>query len=128
MDCYGFAGNILYVDLSTRETQTKPLDPSLVNMFLGGRGINIKLASELIRSDIDPFSPDNIVVIGAGPFSGTTIPGCSELVVTTKFPLNGVFATASAECNSTWWGRGAAAPSRTASCWPRSSEHSSTAI
>jgi aldehyde:ferredoxin oxidoreductase len=41
-----------------------------------------------------PFSPDNLIIIGAGPFAGTLIPGAAKILVTTRFPINGAFATA----------------------------------
>ncbi len=95
MTSYGYAGNILYVDLSRRETKTVPLDAGLVKKYIGGRGINQKIAYDLLPANVDPLSPDNLIILGAGPFSGTVIPGCTELVATTKFPLNNAFATAS---------------------------------
>jgi len=95
MSTYGFAGKILYVDLTNGETRTEPLDPQLVKKYIGGRGINHKLAHDLLPADADPLSPENLIILGAGPFSGTVIPGCTELVATTKFPINNAFATAS---------------------------------
>ncbi|MDY7036625.1 MAG: aldehyde ferredoxin oxidoreductase C-terminal domain-containing protein, partial [Thermodesulfobacteriota bacterium] len=35
---------------------------------------------------------ENTIIIGTGPFNGTTIPGSSELMVTYKSPLNGAFS------------------------------------
>jgi len=95
MSTYGFAGKILYVDLTSGETRTEPLDIELVKKYIGGRGINHKLAHDLIPAHVDPLSPENLIILGAGPFCGTVIPGCTELVATTKFPLNNAFTTAS---------------------------------
>ena len=95
MSTYGFAGKILYVDLTSGKTRTEPLDKDLIKKYIGGRGINHKLAHDLIPADTDPLSPENLIILGAGPFSGTVLPGCTELVATTKFPLNNAFATAS---------------------------------
>ena len=41
-----------------------------------------------------PFSPENLIIIGAGLFAGTLIPGSAKVLVTTRFPINGAFATA----------------------------------
>ena len=94
MDYPGYAGAILHVDLSSGETRKEPLDPHLVRAFIGGFGINNKLAYDLIPPDVDPLSPDNAIIIGAGPFAGTIVPGAGKVIVTTRFPLNGAFATA----------------------------------
>ena len=95
MTAYGYSGKILSIDLSEEKTKTETLDAGLVKKYIGGRGINHKLAFDLIPADVDPLSPENLIILGAGPFSGTIIPGCTELTATTKFPLNNAFATAS---------------------------------
>jgi len=92
---HGFAGKILHVDLSSGQTKTEPLSLEMAKKFIGGRGINHKLAYDLLPVEADPFSPENLIILGAGPFSGTLIPGCSEMVATTKFPINNAMATAS---------------------------------
>jgi len=94
VDILGYAGSILYVDLTNGKTRSEPLDLELVKAFIGGYGINNKLAYDLIPPDVDPLSPDNAIIIGAGPFAGTIVPGAGKVIVTTKFPLNGAIATA----------------------------------
>jgi len=94
MDIPGYAGSILYVDLTKGKTRNEPLDLQLMKAFIGGYGINNKLAYDLIPPDVDPLSPDNAIIIGAGPFAGTIVPGSGKVIVTTRFPLNGAVATA----------------------------------
>jgi aldehyde:ferredoxin oxidoreductase len=36
----GYAGKVLFVDLTTGQTREEPLDPGLVERFLGGWGIS----------------------------------------------------------------------------------------
>jgi len=85
----GYAGHILRVDLSTSKITKEALDPHLVNDFVGGWGINTRLAYDLIPPDVDPLAPENVIIVGTGPFSGTIAPGSSELFITTKLPLSG---------------------------------------
>lgn len=89
----GHAGNILHVDLTDGKIRKEPLDPALIRDFIGGWGINARLAYDLIPQDSSPFSPENAIIIGTGPFSGTIVPGSSELVITTKLPLSGGIGT-----------------------------------
>jgi len=90
MSLSGYAGKILSIDLTQRRTKTEPLDDELARAYIGGAGISTRLAWE-IDPKIDPLSPENAIIIGTGPFSGTIIPGSSELVITYKSPLNGSF-------------------------------------
>ena len=96
MDHYGYAGGILYVNLSTGEIRTEPLDLRSTTRLLGGLGINYELAYDLITPGIDPLSPENPIILGTGLLVGTSAPGASKLFLTTKFPLNGAIATATA--------------------------------
>lgn len=87
----GYAGNILYVNLTSGSIRSEPLDAEMARTYIGGAGINNKLAYDLIPPDVDPLSPQNAIIIGTGPFNGTMIPGCSEVMITYKSPLNGSF-------------------------------------
>lgn len=95
MNIHGYAGNILYIDLTSGKTRKEELPRQLVTDFVGGFGINSKLAYDLIPPDVDPYAPENAIIIGAGAFAGTPVIGSSKVMVTTKFPINGAFATAS---------------------------------
>jgi len=87
MEYYGYAGSILYVDLANGETRKEPLDLELAKKFVGGWGINFKLAYDLMKPGTDPFSPDNPIIIGVGPLVGTVAPGAAKVGATTKFAL-----------------------------------------
>jgi len=91
MGLQGYAGNILYVDLTNSSIRSEPLDAELVRTYIGGAGINNKLAHDLIPPDVGPLSPQNAIIIGTGPFNGTMIPGSSEVMVIHKSPLNSSF-------------------------------------
>jgi len=86
-------GRVLFVDLTEGRTWTEPLDPGTARRFLGGWGVNARLAWDAIPPDADALSPENAIIIGTGPFSGTLVPGSAELSVTTKLPLSGGIGT-----------------------------------
>jgi aldehyde:ferredoxin oxidoreductase len=94
----GYAGRILFVDLTSGKSRDENLSREDIEMFIGGYGINSSLAWKLIEPKIDPFMPENPIILGAGPFTGTIIPGGSKLVATIKFPLNGAFGSGVAGC------------------------------
>ncbi len=89
------AARVLYVDLSAGTSRPARLDPALSESLIGGFGINNRLVFDLVPPGTPPLSPQNPVILGAGLFAGTIIPGSAKLLVTTRFPINGAFATAS---------------------------------
>ena len=85
---FGYSGKILYVDLTKRKIITEELGEELIKNFIGGLGINIKLFYDLFTPGLDPYSPDNPIVIGTGPLVGTIVPSTSRIYITTKMPMN----------------------------------------
>ena len=96
MELYGYAGKILRIDLGSGSIKKENLDMDMAKDYLGGQGINTRLAFELIEPGIDPLSPDNPIILGAGALCGAFVISSSKLSVTTKFPLNGAIGTATA--------------------------------
>ncbi len=87
MTASGYAGNILYVDLSTRKVRKEPLDEEMAHKFLGGCGVNYRLLADLLKPGTDPLSPENPVVIGSGTLVGTLAPGATKVFASTKYAL-----------------------------------------
>jgi aldehyde:ferredoxin oxidoreductase len=92
MNWNGYTGNIFTIDLTTNSTSKIEININDIERFVGGLGINTKLAAELIKPKIDPLSPENVIIIGTGPLVGTITPGASRIVGTTKFPATGAIA------------------------------------
>jgi len=84
MQCYGYAGKIIYVDLTSGQTRTEPLDMEMAKKFIGGWGIGERLLYNLLKPGTDPLSPDNPIIIGAGPLVGTRAPSTSKIQLLTK--------------------------------------------
>jgi len=91
---YGWMGTILKVDLTREKIFKEPLDRDLAANFLGGRGINSKILYDEVKPGIDPLSPDNVLIFGAGLLSGTIAPSCGRLTITAKSPLTGIHGDA----------------------------------
>lgn len=83
----GYMGKTLHVDLTKGDIKEKELDLSLAMNFIGDWGISCRLAYELIKPGIDPLSPENVIIVGAGPLTGTSCSGASRTHVWTKYPL-----------------------------------------
>ena len=94
MEYYGYAGRILKVDLSTGSIKTEKLDMDMAKKFLGGQGVNTRLIFDLLKPKIDPLSPENVIIFGAGALCGTPAPAATKFSATTKFPESGIIGTA----------------------------------
>ncbi|TET59192.1 aldehyde ferredoxin oxidoreductase, partial [Candidatus Aerophobetes bacterium] len=84
---YGWQGKILKVDLSRERIETVPLTEELRTNFIGGRGINAKILFDELKRGTGGFDPDNVLIFGSGPLSGTLAPGAGRFNVSGKSPL-----------------------------------------
>ncbi|MFC1858871.1 aldehyde ferredoxin oxidoreductase family protein [Thermodesulfobacteriota bacterium] len=89
----GYCGKILMVSLTDGSTQVRDLSEPDARLLIGGDGINSKLLYQMIPAGIDPFRPENVVALGAGPFVGTLIPSGSKTRLGTLSPISGGIAT-----------------------------------
>jgi aldehyde:ferredoxin oxidoreductase len=91
---FGWAGRILEVDLSRGKVIKTLLPRDWVKRFLGGRGIQMKILFDRVKSGIDPFSPKNVLILGTGPLTGTMVG--SRCQATSKSPLTGFLGDSNA--------------------------------
>ena len=89
-------GTILRVDLGSGKIEREPLREDLRVKYIGGRGINSRLLFEEVGPEVDPLSPENRLIFGTGPFSGTKAPSFARFTVTTRSPLTGILGDANA--------------------------------
>jgi aldehyde:ferredoxin oxidoreductase len=71
---YGYAGRVLHVDLTTGKTRVEPLNADIAKKYIGGIGLGMKLWLDNSKPGIDPFNPENPLVLALGPISGTMFP------------------------------------------------------
>jgi aldehyde:ferredoxin oxidoreductase len=91
----GYSGRLLTVDLDRRESSVERYPEEFAFDFLGGFGVNNRLFEKLSRPGTDPLSPENPVILGAGPLVGTPVPGASRVMANSRLPLTGTVASAS---------------------------------
>ena len=89
---YGY-GKILDVNLSIGKIVKRDIDPRFAQEFIGGMGFSCKILYDEVGTDVDPFSPDNIVIFANGPLTGTHAPCSGRTEITTKSPLTGSIGT-----------------------------------
>jgi len=86
---YGWKKKILRIDLSESERRIDRFVPeqSLLNDYLGGRGLGAKMLYDAGR--VEALAPANLLVFAAGPLTGTSTPSSGRVSLSTKSPLTG---------------------------------------
>jgi aldehyde:ferredoxin oxidoreductase len=96
----GWMGRTLIVDLTTEQIETAPLDTELARQFIGGRGLGARLLWDLVGPEVEPLSPENVLIIATGPLTGTGFQTSNRFSVSTKSPLTGTVLDANS--GGTW--------------------------
>jgi len=92
----GYAGQILYIDLSSGNIDKKPLDMNFARENIGGLGFGTRIYLDLIKDhpDFDALSEANPFVLMTGPLTGLKLDGVARWTVGTKSPLTGFWGDA----------------------------------
>ena len=78
-------GRTLFIDLERREVRSAYAPRKLVDVFLGGRGMNMFYLANLLDPSLEPLSPDIPLIYGAGIATGI-IPSASRGNLTSWSP------------------------------------------
>ena len=82
----------LEVDLSRGNIERVATDPELTRLHLGGLGTNAKILWDRVPPEVEPFSPDNLLIFSAGLLCGTPATGCNRTIVSTVSPQTRLMA------------------------------------
>ena len=92
----GYTGKWLWVDLTTGTIEASPLDAALAEHYLGGNGFGTRLLWDRVEPEVDPLSPENLLIIATGPLCGTGLPSSGRVEVIGKSPLTGIYGDSNA--------------------------------
>ncbi|MDQ7838220.1 MAG: aldehyde ferredoxin oxidoreductase family protein [Thermodesulfobacteriota bacterium] len=84
---FGWTGKILRVNLTHRTIDEERLDSQERELYLGGRGLGVKWVYD--RGQVEPLSPDNLLVFATGPLTGTGALASGRATAVSKSPLTG---------------------------------------
>lgn len=93
---YGYGGHVLRVDLTSGKIRREKTDPDYMLQVIGGRGFNSTRLFDELKRDIDPLSPENMLLIGVGPLTGTLLPTSAYITISGKSPLTGILGDSAA--------------------------------
>jgi len=91
---YGTIGRSLRVHLTENDFTIEETPSEFAEVFLGGRGLGVKVLSAEIEPGIDPLSIDNKIIFVSGPLVGTGAVTGASCNVVTKSALSGTIACA----------------------------------
>ena len=86
----GYANQSLYVDLSGKVIETRPVSQQMKEIFIGGKGFDLWLLWQAVKPDTKWNDPENALCISSGPMGGTpAYPGSGKSIVTALSPATG---------------------------------------
>jgi benzoyl-CoA reductase subunit BamB len=89
---YAETGFNLEIDLTRGNIEKVETDPRDSELYLGGLGTNAKILWDRVPPEIEPFSPDNLLIFSAGLLCGTPATGCNRTIVSTFSPQTQLMA------------------------------------
>jgi benzoyl-CoA reductase subunit BamB len=89
---YAETGYNLEIDLSSGNIERVETDPRLAELHLGGLGTNAKILWDRVPPEVEPFSPENLLIFSAGLLTGTPAPGANRTIVSTISPQTKLMA------------------------------------
>jgi len=93
---YGYGGHILRVDLTSGLIHREKTDPAYMLNVIGGRGLNSTRLYEELERDCDPLGPENMLLIGVGPLTGTLLSASAFMTISGKSPMTGILGDSAA--------------------------------
>jgi len=88
---YAEAGYNLEIDLSRGNIERVETDPRLTELHFGGQGTSAKIIWDRVPPEVEPFSPDNLLIFSTGLLHGTPVVGANRTAVNTISPQTGLF-------------------------------------
>jgi len=83
---YAETGFNLEIDLTRGNIERVETDPKDTELYLGGLGTNAKILWDRVPPEIEPFSPENLIIFSTGLLCGTPAIGCNRTIVSTISP------------------------------------------
>lgn len=87
----GYAGKLLFVDLTKGTLEEKALSEELAKNFIGGYGIGGRILYDMMKPGADPLGPDNVLAFISGPLNGTGAFFGGRYTVVCKSPVSGAW-------------------------------------
>jgi aldehyde:ferredoxin oxidoreductase len=91
----GTSNRILEVDLTLSKVGIYEVKPRERRLYLGGKGLGLKLLYDRLQAGTDPLGEENILAFMPGVLMGTGAPCSGRFAAVTKSPLTGIMVASS---------------------------------
>jgi len=88
----GFYNRILQINVSDQSFHVETIEDTILERYLGGKGLSTYLLLKQNPPSVDPLSPENHLILATGPVSGTPIWGSCRYGIFTKSPQTGFYS------------------------------------
>lgn len=95
MEIFGTSNRILEVNLTQKDVKEIKVHEKDRKMYLGAKGLGLKLLYDRLIPGIDPLGEDNYLAFMMGVFMGTGAPCSGRFAALTKSPLTGIMLASS---------------------------------
>lgn len=89
----GYMGKVMAVDLTSGQISEYPWSDEERELYIGGKTMAAKILGDHLTKDTKALSPENMLVITTGPFTGTGVPSSSRFNVSTLSPQTGILTS-----------------------------------
>lgn len=86
---YGYAGKMLFIDLSSGAIEEKELTREMAQDFLGGYGIGARVLYDMMPPGCHPFAKESVIGFTTGPCTGTGAVMSGRWTAVHKAPITG---------------------------------------
>lgn len=94
----GYFKKHLHVNLTEKKSKNIDLKDSFLDQYIGGRGFGAKFIWDNLlkhKGQVDPFGPENLLVISPGPLTGAYLPSSGKCSFAAISPATGVYGDSS---------------------------------
>src|SRR4030066_257839 len=98
---FGAHGKLLRVNLSKSNILVEEIPQSLFDKFLTGAGLATHYLYHEVPKGVDPFGPENELILMTGALTGTTAPSTGRFNWVFKSPLTNIWAQSN---SAGFWG------------------------
>lgn len=88
----GYAGYYLDIDLTKGVVHKREMEKEWARLYLGGSGVSSKILWERTNAATNPLRPENVLIVGTGPLTGSMFSPSGRMMFAARGPLTGIWA------------------------------------
>jgi aldehyde:ferredoxin oxidoreductase len=92
----------VFIDLTREQYEKREIHHKIIANYPSGIALATYLLKSILPAGTDPMSPDNVLVLASGMFTGMPYPGATRIAIATKSPLTGLWAGGTAGGQFAW--------------------------